>query len=171
MSLIYSWERQRHRQREENQAPCRHLMRDSILELQDHVLSQRQTLNCWATQASLIIYFHQAHRHFFLYFLNVKVLKNATPSSALSYTLCLDNLIHDQAFCHPLQQSYCLCQTPFSPQHYHCLHMSLHISLQVAYRVKTEGVVWTNQNWWLPLSCLHSRSVPPWLSWPNYTCN
>ena len=37
-------ERQRHRQREK-QVPCKSLMWNSIPELQDHVLSQRQTFN------------------------------------------------------------------------------------------------------------------------------
>ena len=43
-------ERQRHRQREK-QSPCREVMWDSIPGLQDHALSWRQRLNCWATQA------------------------------------------------------------------------------------------------------------------------
>ena len=50
-------ERQRHRQREEKQAPCRQRMWDSIPGFRDHALSQRQTLNLWATQVSLIIFF------------------------------------------------------------------------------------------------------------------
>ena len=37
--------RQRHRQKEEKQAPCKSPTQDSILELQDYNLSQRQTLN------------------------------------------------------------------------------------------------------------------------------
>ena len=47
-------ERQRHRQREK-QAPCTGSpMWDSIPGLQDRALGQRQTLNCCATQGSLI---------------------------------------------------------------------------------------------------------------------
>ena len=37
--------RQRHRQRKEKQAPCRGPTQDSIPELRDHILSQRQALN------------------------------------------------------------------------------------------------------------------------------
>ena len=37
--------RGRDKQREEKQAPCRNPMRDSILELLDHVLIQRKMLN------------------------------------------------------------------------------------------------------------------------------
>ena len=52
--FIYSWEThregQRHRQREK-QAPC------GSTGPQDHVLSQRQMSNRWATQASLYFYF------------------------------------------------------------------------------------------------------------------
>ena len=54
--FIYSWEthreRQRHRQREK-QAPFRE-PDVRLLGLWDHTLSQRQMLNHWATQASLI---------------------------------------------------------------------------------------------------------------------
>ena len=54
-------ERQRHRQREK-QAPCTGSPTwDSIPGLQDRALSQRQALNCCATQGSRIITFQPRH--------------------------------------------------------------------------------------------------------------
>ena len=62
--FICSWETQRDRERQRisrgrSRLHAGSLMRDLILGLQDHDLSQRQTLNCWATQASLLEYILQ----------------------------------------------------------------------------------------------------------------
>ena len=58
--FMYSWktdrERQRHRQREK-QAPCGEADAGLNPWPPDHALSQRQTLNCWATQVSLFLLF------------------------------------------------------------------------------------------------------------------
>ena len=50
--IVTERERQRHRQREK-QAPCRELDAGPNPRTLDHDLSQRQTLNPWATQTSL----------------------------------------------------------------------------------------------------------------------
>ena len=57
---MYSWEthreKQRHKQKEK-QAPCREPDVGLHPQTQDHALSQRQMLNCWATQEPTIIDF------------------------------------------------------------------------------------------------------------------
>ena len=55
--FIYSWETQRGRYigRGRSRLSMRSLMRDSIPGPRDHHLSQRQTLNHWATKASLYL--------------------------------------------------------------------------------------------------------------------
>ena len=57
--FIYSWEtyteRGRDIGRERSRLHAGSLMWDSIPGLQDHILSQRQTISHWATQASLIV--------------------------------------------------------------------------------------------------------------------
>ena len=58
--IIYSWETQRYRQRyrqRESRLLAGTLMQDSIPRLWDHVQSQRQMLNRWATQAPQISHF------------------------------------------------------------------------------------------------------------------
>ena len=56
--FIYSWEAQREADigRGRSSLPARSLMWDSIPGPRDHDLSQRQTLNHWATQVSLLSY-------------------------------------------------------------------------------------------------------------------
>ena len=62
--FIYSWETQRERGkdigRERSRLHARSLIWDSILELQDQALNQRQSPHCWATQVSwgLLISIH-----------------------------------------------------------------------------------------------------------------
>ena len=61
--LLYSWETEKERQRQRHRdkgrgrskLPAGSPMRDSTSGLQDHALSWRQMLNCWAIQASLMV--------------------------------------------------------------------------------------------------------------------